>query len=118
MIIRPAKEWLGDQVKTDEVGIAFALGGTLKLAALVNLDVLPATLVAIVAINIVMIGRALLGTRKIPHRSTSVGMRPALAIAAVVSVLLLLPLGRPGCYVAMVAGIVIIVAQRIPSVDR
>jgi hypothetical protein len=89
-----------------------------KLICLRNFEVGLATVLAIAVIDVLIAGRALIGTHDLSHYPRSIGLRPALAIIVVASVVLLIPLGEPGCVAIATAGIVILMAPRIGSLAR
>lgn len=115
---RVLNAWMVNQAIADQLGIALCLGGILKLLYLRNFDPLLAAVLALVVVDLLVLGRAVLGTRNLHHYPKSIGMWPALTIAVFASVLLLAPLGDLGCVPIAAVGIVVMIGPRVGSLTR
>jgi hypothetical protein len=117
MNVRLAVEgWLRHRARADELAVALVLGGAFKLIWVALTGVVAGTVLTVAAIDGIMVFRAVHGGSNLPYlNAKSIGLRPALVVIAVASVVLVPPLGAAGCYAISGGGVAIAVLTRVIS---
>ena len=115
---RLAEFWARNGRRSDEFGLAVEMGALWKLPVLVIWGLVPGTILGVAMAFLFVLVRAgrWLARSGSPE---SIGWAPAVAIGALASVLLILPLGTTGCYALIGLGFIVVMARRaLGSVGR